>query len=280
MQLRGTLGALVLASLFALPSVASSAIVQKWGSISNYYVISPINDLNNDNSFEMLTVEPGSGGGVKIGVRSTSTGALLAQTTGSYQPDEFWITYLEPTNGIAEVVFLEHSTGNLVCLNYVNGPTVSVRWSFKPVPTLWPTTWTFADLDGTGQLYMVFKDPAPSTTKFYVYNNSGTLVSTIDLTTTAPAGTGWTTSLSVDDYDNDGRQEFLIDDHNSGGMTPQDFLYMYESNAPAPQAPASAPPSAQHAQRLVRKFERVEGDWSEVKSATPDAPAASAVRLP
>lgn len=184
MQLRGTLGALVLASLFVFPTLASAAIVQKWAvSTPPILVVSLINDLNNDNSFEMLTLEPGTGGGVKIGVRSLTTGALLAQTAaGSYLPDEFWITYLEQTNAIAEIIFLEHATGNLVCLNYVSGPTISVRWTFKPVPTLFPTTWNFIDFDGAGQLYMVFKDPAGGTAKYYIYNNSATLVSTIDHT--------------------------------------------------------------------------------------------------
>jgi len=81
MHVRGTLAALALTGLLAFPMLASASIVQRWQSFpAHYELISGINDFDNSGHFEMLTGELASGG-AHVGVRSTSTGALLAQTT-------------------------------------------------------------------------------------------------------------------------------------------------------------------------------------------------------
>lgn len=283
MHLRGKLAlAFALASLFGIPALASAAIVQRWQSLpANYYVVSPINDFIGDGHYEMLTIEPASGG-AKIGVRSASTGAVLAQTTGVYQPGPvFWVTYLEDTNEIAEIIFSDVATGNLVCVNYTGGSTLPVRWSFLPTSSGVPPTWVFADLDGTG-LDMVFKDPLAGTYKYYVRDRNGALVTTIDHSTIAP-GSGWTSSLIVDDFENAGnRQDLMIDYHHSSPA--QDIYYLYGSNGLSPMAPAAAPSAlnaARTVRRAARRFERVDGTWAEVGAAKPESAADQPlVRLP
>ena len=268
---------LTLASLLVLPTLAFAAIVQKWQSPpANYAVVSEFNDLNGDGSYEMLTVE----GGGKIGIRSCSTGALLAQTAATYQPAKFWITYLEPTNEIAEIIFSDVASGNLVCVNYTGSNTVPVRWSFMPTASGVPSTWEFVDFDGNGQPYMVFKDTGVNAAKYYIRNNSGGLVSTIDLTATAP-GSGWTAFLLVDDFEANNRQGLMIDYRATSPV--QDQLYLFDSNAPAPGTPVGRASELRptHVRPAVRAIEQVSGAWAEAGNQEMEPSGVQrAVRLP
>lgn len=283
MHVRGTFAALALTALFALPTLASASIVQRWQSLpANYTVVSQLNDFNADGSFEMLTLEPAGGGTVKVGVRSCSTGALLATTVGTYLPTQFWLTYLEPTNEIEEIIFADQLTGNLVCVNYTTGATsLPVRWSFQPTSSGVPPVWTFVDFDGTGQLYMAFKDPLPNTPKYYVRDNAGTLVTTIDQTAQVTTS-GWSVALYVDNFEVDNRQQLMIDYHYSSPSS--DVLFVFDNGVPGSAAPADAASGlqpAQHARPAVRSFEPLGAGWVEsghtelAASAVPNA-----VRLP
>lgn len=272
MHVRGTLTALALAAL-ALPTAASSAIVQRWNSVTaNFSVVYEFVDLNVDNHAEMLTVEHDG----RIGVRSCSTGALLAETAAPYDPRQFWLVNLEATNEIPEVIFSDHTTGNLVCVNYLGGSTLPVRWSFMPTPNGVPSTWTFVDFDGTGQAYMVFTGEV-GFRKYYVWNNNGSAVTTIDHSTIYP-GTGWSTSLIVGYFDTSNRQGLTIDYHY--GNPGEDLLYAYGSDAPAPQALVTRAGESRTA-RPVRRIEQVNGVWTEAAPAKVEASATlRAVRLP
>jgi hypothetical protein len=213
--------------LSLLPTLASGAIVQKWQASSLYALVAQVGDINDDGVYDLVTVEAST---LKVALRSGTTGALVAQSAGAYAPaEELWIQNVDADND-AEIIFNDVNTGNLVCLQYNGTSTLAVRWNYKPTPNGVPPTWEFADLDGNGQLYLVFKDEVDFT-KWYVRDNNGVLVSTITLAA-APSGAGWVRDVSVDDYDFDGRQEILIDYHHVGTFAP-DAVYVYESNAPA-----------------------------------------------
>lgn len=268
MASRGTLAALALALLSIQPTTASSAIVQKWQTPggTGYVLYSQVGDLNSDGTFDLLTGEFQAGGVVKLALRSGATGAILAQTAGTYQPQTFWIGNLEPTNDDNEIMFSDTPTAKLNCLQYTTGnSTLAVRWSYVPTPSGVPTKWNFIDLDGNGYLSFVFKDETGGSNKYFVRDYNGVLVSTIDLAATAPSGAGWNSSLYADDYDQDGRQEILIDYRYSGSPN-QDVFYVYESNAPEPGAPADAARESRpmsHALPAVRRIEQVNGIWAE-----------------
>jgi hypothetical protein len=276
MHVRGTFVALALSGLLAFPMLASASIVQRWQSLPTHYgVVSEINDLDANGQYEMVTEEVG-GGGVHVGVRSTSTGALLAQTVGLYQPIQFWITYLEPTNQIAEIIFTDLLTGNVVCVNYTTGATtLAVRWSFLPPAGSFYSLSNFIDFDGNGQLSMVLKDEHTSTFKYYIYDNNGALVTTIDHTGLYPATS--TVSIYANVFENPNRQSLMIQYHTPPDPpTPtQDFVYLFASSAPPPptQAPAGAasePRPVRSALPKVRSFLRSDnGSWTEAGVTEP-----------
>jgi hypothetical protein len=231
------LAALALISFCLHPALASAAIVQKWKTPNGTvyaWVAEVSGDLNGDGSFEMVTQELASGGVFKIGIRSGSTGALLAQTTTTYvNPDGFWYADVD-ASGDAEILFTDAKM-NLVCLHY-SGSSLTVRFNYVPTPTGVPVQWDVADLDGNGHLYFIFRDETnntPTSNNYYVRDYNGALTATIN-----PAGAPVpaTRQLWRDDYDSDGRQEFMIQYTSVSG---NDVLYIYESNAPGPLQPAS-----------------------------------------
>lgn len=286
MHVRGTFPALALAALVALPTIASSAIVQKWQTPNGtgYILFSQIGDLNADSQYELLTGEFQAGGVVKVALRSGATGAILAQTAGTYLPTKFWIQNLDPSNGDrAEIIFSEASTGKLTCLSYTTGnSTLAVRWNYMPTPSGVPSKWAFADFDGTGNLYFFFKDESGGSTKYFVRDNNGTLQATFDLTT-APVGSGWSSSLFVNDYDLIGRSNVMVDYHYSG-VPDQDVLYVFHSNVPGPgieSAAEGARSAHTHPRPAARTIEQVNGAWVESGPAESEARATQgAVRLP
>ena len=234
---RRTFAVLALASWFVIPAVAGAAIVQKWrtpNGVSYGWVDQVSGDINGDGSYEMVTVEAPVAGLSKIGIRSGSTGALLTQTAGSYAPSQFLIGSVDGIS--SDIFFTDIPTGNLNCLHYALG-ALSLRFSFRPTPNGVPSEWKFADLDGNGHLYMVFKDEAPLSNNYYVRDNTGTLVATLN-PAGAPSGGGWSRHLSLDDYDGDGRQEILITYRN---QSVGDVLYVYENNSPPVASAAKAP---------------------------------------
>ena len=237
MTARGTFAALVLASLFALPSLASATIVPKWNNAGGtaYRVISQGGDINLDGVYELITGEAPSSGTEKIGLRSGATGALLKQSALAYAWNGLWIQDLDG-DGNAELILWEVG-GKFTCLHYAPGaPTLEVRWSFTlPVQSF---DWTFVDFDGNAKPYLVFKDNASN--NYWVYNNAGVQVTTFNLSG-GPTGAGWTTYLYVSDYDYDNRWELLIDYHNSLSAG-SDILYMYENNAPVAVEPGVTMP--------------------------------------
>jgi hypothetical protein len=279
MNPRSVFVALAVASLFVLPDLASAAIVQKWQSTSTYYVLSFGGDLNGNGTFQMITAEiPPAGQGVRIGIRSAASGALLAQSAGVYMPIKLWLGSIDP-DGTTEIIFADTDTDHLVCLSYTVGQiTLGVRWSFLPTPQGLSAEWEFVDFDGNGQLFMVFADELQTNT-FYVRNNTGALVSTI----IAPSAPAWSSQLEVNDYDVDGRQELMIDFRPSSGPIPhsQDVLYVYESNAPAPQAILASGASdsrlAQRPRAAIKEIDLANSAWSSELDARA---AARGVRLP
>jgi hypothetical protein len=285
MSVRGTFTALAFAALFVLPTLASSAIVEKWHTApaANYILVSPASDLDGNGTLEMITLEFVSGG-AKVGIRAAATGALLAQTAATYQPAEFWIANVDG-QGAVEILFTDPTTGLLTCLKYTTGQsTLAVAWSYMPTANGVPTKWAFVDFDGNGQLYLVFKDESGGTNrKYYVRDDNGGLVTTLDLTT-APFGSGWNSELFVDDYDVDGRMELMIDYHNTS--VSQDILYVIENNSPAPELAAAvgmseSPSVGQRVLVAPHKVERAQDGPSvrgnaELDTRTPRR----AVRLP
>lgn len=285
MHLRTTFPALALAALVALPTIASSAIVQKWQTPpgTGYILFAQIGDLNSDGHYELLTGELQAAGVVKVALRSGATGAILAQTVGTYSPTKFWIQNLEVSNDQAEVIFSETTTGKLTCLSYTTGnSTLAVRWSYMPTPSGVPSKWVFADFDGTGSLYFFFKDESGGSTKYLVRDNNATLQATFDLTT-APVGSGWSSSLFVNDYDLVGRANVMVDYHYAGSPN-QDVLYVFHSNVPGPgieSAAEGARSAGTHTRPAARTIEQVNGAWVESGPAESEARATQgAVRLP
>jgi len=222
MTLRRMFILFALAALPVLPPVASAAVVEKWhtgnGTIFDWEP-EVSGDLDGNGSYELVTIEAPS---AKIAIRSASTGAVLAQTAGSYQATDFQIADVDG-NGDAEILFTDANT-NLVCLHYAVG-SLTVRFNYSPTSGVVPSNWAFADLDGNGHLYLIFK---ATNDTYYVRDNNGGLVATLN--PAAPPGSGWTSYLLLGDYDGDARQEIMIDYRN---LTGGDFLYVYESNAPA-----------------------------------------------
>jgi len=243
MSHRKRLVAFALASLL-VPALASAAIVQKWASPQSTWVWMDefYGDLDGDNHLDLVTLEPQAGNVVKFGIRSGSTGALLAQTAGTYQsPNGFWLANVDADNDY-EILFSDQATGKINCLEYtVGSSTLTSRFSYVPTPAGVPTRWEFVDFDGNGHLYLVFKDEAPGSTKYYVRDYNGVLVTTIDLGVSAPSGNTWTCRLRPDDWDGDGRQELMIDYYGHFSSEPDhSVLYVWESNAPGPAQPAAS----------------------------------------
>src|SRR5262245_62031090 len=119
---RRLLAAFVLASLL-VPAFASAAIVQKWTSGATTYAWESqvSGDLNGDGTYDLVTIEAPAGGMSKIGIRSGSTGALLAQTAGTYQsPAKFWLANVDADNDV-EILFSDQATGKINCVEYTAG---------------------------------------------------------------------------------------------------------------------------------------------------------------
>lgn len=240
MTARRVLALLVVTSLFVLPTLASSAIVEKWHTASgvNYHVISRYGNLNDEGTYHLVTGET-SGSNERIGIRSASTGALLAQSALAYYVNGIWARDLE-ADGDIELIVWDGNTGKVNCFDYTTGSsTLAVRWSYLPFPAGGVFDMQFVNFDGNGELYLVFSEqpapPAPLSHKYAVYDRNGAQVSTFVLTG-APNSGSWTISLDAADYDADEREELLIRYHLNSPPPPnetpytQDVLFMYEKN--------------------------------------------------
>jgi hypothetical protein len=235
MTARSVFAALAVTSLFVLPTLASGAIVEKWHTVSgvNYHVFSRYGPLNDEGNYHLVTGET-SGSNERIGIRSASTGALLAQTALAYYVNAMWARDLE-ADGDIELIVWDGNTGKVNCLDYTTGSsTLAVRWSYLPFPAGEAFDMQFVDFDGHGELYLVFRSDANYS--YAVYDRNGAQVSTFVLTGTPPDPSLWTISLEAADYDTDDREELLIRYHARPGPPPNDdplyttdVLYMYES---------------------------------------------------
>jgi len=184
-------------------------------------------NLDNNNTAETITVEPGVGGFQQVVVRAAATGSVVAQTTQTsppYNVGQLSVVDLD-NDGLAEILFWDASAHKMNCLAFTPGPnTLAVRWSYPAYPN-----WTLVDFDGNSHLYLVFQESV-SDPSYFIYDRNGTNVSTFH-PSGAPFGNGWVAYMRPDDYDGDGRQELLLD-YQYGPAPGNDVLYVYESNSP------------------------------------------------
>jgi len=84
MSARSAFAALVLATACVLPSVAFPAIVAKWQTVGGptYKVLARAGVIDDEPVYKLITGEI-VGATERIGVRSGTTGGLLAQTVAS-----------------------------------------------------------------------------------------------------------------------------------------------------------------------------------------------------
>src|SRR5689334_313231 len=145
---RGTFVVLAIASLLVIPTVGSTAIVQKWQTASgeNYQLLFNVDDFNGDGVSDMLT-EEASGTNSRIGIRSGKTGALLAQTALAYKINDFLYQDLDG-DGVPEIIIEDFNSGHYLCFNVTPGSsTLPVRWTTSATFS-GPAARTFVDFDG------------------------------------------------------------------------------------------------------------------------------------
>lgn len=148
----------LLATLALAASPAEAGIVEVWSTPHpEQYTLYDIADLDGNGSLELLTSERVGQDIHAIGVRSASSGALLAQASNTYEVSGLFLADLDG-NGNPEILFTEDPTGRLYCLRYEPG-LLEAFWSIRPsVPP--PFNVNLADLDGDGRLYLVLQLPA------------------------------------------------------------------------------------------------------------------------
>ena len=224
MNTRGAFATFVLASLCVLPAIASAAIVQKWQTAAgvNYRVIAKVGDINGDGVYKILTGETVSGT-ERVGIRSGTTGALLAQTVGSsYRVNMLWIMDID-ANSVPEILAYDAS-GNVNCFEYTTGSsTLALRWS---AVAGFAADIAWVDFDGNGHLFLVTKDP--NSNAYHVYDNNGAPVAAPALT--GPTGIGWTSQMYVDNFDQDIQQE-LVFGYSLQGAAPSELQMLQTSTA-------------------------------------------------
>lgn len=207
MSARGMLAVLVLTALVVLPRTASSAIVEKWHTANgtSYRVLNRGGDLLGNGSYEMVTAEPVAGGVERVAVRSVATGALVAQSAGTYKVSQLWLADLDG-NGTTAIIFWDTVTGKLNCLNHTLGSsTMPVRWSFVA-----SANWRLADFGGNGSPELVTVEPGTGETGQITVRSAATGAL---LAQTAKAPPIYTVGdLWIADLDADGLVEILFKD--------------------------------------------------------------------
>ena len=268
---RRTLVALATASLCLLPTLASSAIVEKWHrTTGTNFVIAYLCDFNSDGVYKICTGEYAAGG-AKFALRSATTGAILAQTAATYAINKFWIGDLDG-DGTTELMFTDDNTFKIVCVNYtVGSSTLAVRWSYSPTSVGVGVVTDFVDFDGNGRLYLVFRDDNnPMLPLYKVYDRNGALYGTLS----APSPTtGASKSQYIDDFDNDGRQEYAVQYRvlSVGGY---DWLYMFENNTVVAVDAANDPASV----KLGASFPNPTSGDSRIEYSLP-SPGPASLRM-
>lgn len=226
---RRTFAVLGIASLLLIPCFATAAIVEKWhgtGSPS-YVLLWDGGDLNGDGISDLITME--LSGGTHIGVRNAATGALQVQSSQSLTASSVQVGDID-ADGKPEIIFKDDVAGKITCLTFSSAPVaLTFRWAYVPTPLGVPS-WDYVDFDGNQHLYLLFKDPTQNTNNYYVYDHNGVL-----FTQFSPTGASGYVEEGRDeaDFDNDGRQELLIQFKDANNpMSQGRFLYMFENNSP------------------------------------------------
>jgi len=221
-------GVYIAFTLACLPAVSLAQVQPSWTSSGqDFRPLGVIRDLNGDGIVDLLSREtPGSAMG-SISVRSLATGMVQAQTTvTTYAPGS--IQYLDlDGDGSEEILFVDASSGALVCLPFAGppGPMVA-RWSLNPY--FGAHAHFFADLDGNGQLYVVFQELA-FMGGYSFYDRNGILVN--HYTPNAPFG--WVPEqIEILDVDGDGRDEVLLVYRDIDNIVQKRHLILLESVAP------------------------------------------------
>jgi hypothetical protein len=218
--------ALAFASI-VLPAAALAQFGEKWRTTHAVsYSIYDIADFDGNGALDFLTGENRDASGEFIGVRLTSTGALLAQTATRYEHQNLFATDLDG-DGPREILFFDPATGRQRCFSFSGppGPLV-LRWAIRPFGISDPSQMYFVDLDGNGQLYIVFQ--SSSSEQFEIYTRTGTLFGTFDANQQHGA---IFEALLNQDFDGDGREEILLIYREYSGA-PYQSLIMLESTAP------------------------------------------------
>lgn len=219
---RSVLSFLAIVFLLVLPVSSSAQLGEVWETAhSARYHVYEFVDLDGDGSLEMLTGEYVNGVREYIGVRSASTGALLAQSDAQYEPTDLLVADLEG-NGTPRILFTTESDGRLNCLRF-EGPAgpLSVHWSIRPLtPT--PFSLHFAELDGDGRLYILVEFPS-TPGSFQAYDPRGGLFGTY-VPDVEPAAVF--EGLLISNFDGDPNEEVMVF-HRDG---PHQLLALVESN--------------------------------------------------
>jgi len=221
---------LAIASLLLLPGLASAAIVEKWHATSppSYLVLWDGGDLNEDGISDLITMEVS--GGTHIGIRNAATGALQVQSAQSLTATGVQAGDID-ADGKPEIIFNDPTSGKITCLTFSKAPVaLTFRWAYVATPIGTPNDWDYADFDGNGHLYVVFKDPTQNTNNYLVYDHNGAL-----FTQFTPTGSaGYVEEMRhFADYDGDGRQEMLIQLKDANNPMAQGrSQYMFENNSP------------------------------------------------
>lgn len=204
MSVRGMLAVLVFTALTVFPRTAACAIVEKWHTPNgtSYRVLSTGGDLLGNGSYEMITAEPVAGGVERVAVRSVATGALVAQSAGTYKVSQLWRADLDG-NGSVEIIFWDTVTGKLNCLNHTLGSSaMPVRWSFVA-----SADWRLTDFGGNGSYELITVESAGGTAGRVTLRLAATGALLAQTALAYDVGELWLTDL-----DADGLSEILFSD--------------------------------------------------------------------
>jgi hypothetical protein len=268
---RRTLAAFAVASLLLVPGLGHAAIVEKWHETGSpdYFLLADAGDVNEDGIYDLITME--ITGGTHLGIRNAATGAIEVQSSQSVTATSVQIVDID-ADGKPEIIFYDTVAQKMTCFTFTKAPVaLTFRWAYTPAAiAVQPNGWDYIDFDGNGQLYMMYRDNAVNNPNYYAYDHNGVLFTQFNPAEPSGYVEEW---HHISDYDNDGRQELLIQFKDTSIPSSQERrLFMFENNSPVA---VEASPDAPRALSLGASFPNPSLSQSRIDYTVPTTGPAS-----